>query len=157
MHERIAFLLTVLSLSVYASAQEGTVEHSWTDKNNTEMYAAYMLQNAYYEQGYWESKVEIRLAGTKRVFVVQPGRLYHVERLDVYGPKGLLPEEAMTDSPKAGDVYSPARVNEWIASIEKKYRRRATWGSQFDRAHAQVMIEVELSDGQNPSPSDPHP
>ena len=66
MRERFAFLLTVLSLSVCACAQEGTVEHGWTDKTNTEMYAAYMLQHAYYEQGYWESKVEIRQAGTKR-------------------------------------------------------------------------------------------
>jgi hypothetical protein len=157
MREQIAYLLIVLSLSAYVCAQEGTVEHGWTDKNNPEMYAAYMLRNAYYEQGYWESNVEIRQAGTKRVFVVQPGRIYHVERFDVSGPRGLLPEEAMTDSPKAGDVYSPARVNEWIASIEKTYGRRATWGSQFDRAHAQVMIEVHLRDGQNPSPNDPRP
>jgi hypothetical protein len=155
MRERIAFLLIVLSLCVYVCAQEGTVEHGWTDKNNTEMYAAYMLQNAYYEQGYWESKVEIRQAGTKRVFVVQPGRIYHVERFDVSGLSDL-PEEAMTDSPKAGDVYSPVRVNEWIATIEKRYGRRANWGSHFDRAHAQVMIEVKLSDGgPNPSPNDP--
>jgi hypothetical protein len=40
MSERIAFLLFVLPLSVYSCAQEVTVEHSWTDKNNTEMYAA---------------------------------------------------------------------------------------------------------------------
>jgi hypothetical protein len=37
MRERIEFLLIVLSLSLYACAQEGTVEHGWTDKNNTEM------------------------------------------------------------------------------------------------------------------------
>ena len=66
MRERFAFLFIVLSLSVCVCAQEGTVEHGWTDENNTEMYAAYMLQHAYYEQGYWESKVEIRQAGTKR-------------------------------------------------------------------------------------------
>jgi hypothetical protein len=73
MRERIAFLLIVLSLSVYACAQEGTVEHGWTDKNNTEMYAAYMLQNTYGEQGYCETKVEIKQAGTKRVFLVARG------------------------------------------------------------------------------------
>jgi hypothetical protein len=60
MSERIAFLLFVLFLSVYSCAQEGTVEHGWTDKNNTEMYAAYMLQNAYNEQGYGGAEVEIR-------------------------------------------------------------------------------------------------
>jgi len=157
MRERIVLLFTVLSLSVYACAQEGTVEHGWTGKNNAEMYAAYMLQVAYNEQGYWGAKVEIRQAGTQRVFVVQPGRIYHVERFDV-SVLSDLPEEAMTDSPKAGDVYSPDRVNEWIATIEKSYGRRVNWGSQFDHAHAQVMIEVKLRDGGPiPSPNDPRP
>lgn len=145
----------MLSLGVSVCAQEGTVEHGWTDKNNTEMYAAYLLQHVYYELGYWESRVEIRQAGSKRIFVVQPGRIYRVERFDVFGLSDL-PEEAMTDSPKAGDAYSPARVNEWIATIEKKYGRQVSWGSQFDRAHAQVMIEVKLREGgSNPSPNDP--
>jgi outer membrane protein assembly factor BamA len=156
MRERIAFLLIVLSLGVYACAQEGTVEHGWTDKNNAEMYAGYMLQHAYYEQGYWEAKVEIRQAGTKRVFVVQPGRIYRVERFDVSG-LGDLPEEAMADSPKAGDVYSPARVNEWIATIEKRYARRAVWGVESDRAHAQMMIEVQWEGGPNPLFNDRRP
>ena len=157
MRERIAFLLIVLSLSVCAFAQEGTVEHGWTDKNNTQMYAAYLLQHAYYEQGYWESKVEIRQAGTKRIFVVQPGRIYHVERFDV-SMLSDLPQESMTDSPKAGDVYSPARINEWIATVEKRYGRRVGWGAQLDRAHAQVMIAVKLREGgPNPSPNDPRP
>jgi hypothetical protein len=157
MRERIVFLIIVLSLTVYVCAQEGIAEHGWTDKNNTEMYASYMLQHAYYEQGYWESKVEIRRAGTKRIFVVQPGRIYHVERFDV-SRLGELPAEAMTDAPKAGDVYSPAQVTEWSATIEKRYGRRVNWGSQVDRAHAQVMIEVKLEKGgPNPTPNDPRP
>ena len=149
MREGIAFLLIVLSLSEYVCAQEGTVEHGWTDKNNAEMYAAYMLQNAYYQLGYLETKVEIRQAGTKRVFVVQPGRIYHVERFEVSGPSDL-PEEAMTDSPKAGDVYSPAHVNESITAIEKRYGRRADWRAHFDRAQAQVTIEVQREGGLPP-------
>ena len=56
MRERLAFLLIVLSLRVYMCAQEGTVEHGSTDKNTAEVYAAYMLQHAYYEQGYWETQ-----------------------------------------------------------------------------------------------------
>src|ERR1700688_2788112 len=124
MRERIAFVLIVLSLSVCAFAQEGTVERGWTDKNNTEMYAANLLQHAYYEQGYSESKVEIRQAGTNRVFVVQPGRIYHVERFDV-SMLSDLPQEAMTDSPKAGDVLFPDRINGWIATVARKYGRRA--------------------------------
>lgn len=116
-----------------------------------------MLQVAYNEQGYWGAKVEIRQAGTKRVFVVQPGRIYHVERFDV-SVLSDLPDEAMTDSPKAGDVYSPDRVNEWIATIEKRYGRRVGWGAQLDHAHAQVTIEVKLGEG-GPisSPNDPRP
>ena len=100
MRERIASLLIVLSLGTYGCAQEGTVEHCWTNKNNTEMYAAYMLRVAYNEQGYWETKVEIRQAGTKRVFVVQPGRIYHVGRFSVSG-RGDLPEEAMMGSSRS--------------------------------------------------------
>ncbi len=155
MGEPIAFLLIVMSLSVCVCAQEGTVEHGWTDKNNAEMYASYMLHHGYYEQGYWESKVEIRQSGTKRIFVVQPRRIYHVERFDGSG-LGDLPEEAMTEAPKAGDVSSLVHVNEWIATIEKRHGRRANWGSQFDRAHAQVMIEVKLRDDvPNTSPNGP--
>jgi hypothetical protein len=89
--------------------------------------------------------------------VVQPGRIYHVERFDVSG-LGDLPEEAMADSPKAGDVYSPDRVNQWIAAIGKRYARRAVWGVEFDRSHAQAMIEVKLRDsGPNPSSNEPRP
>jgi hypothetical protein len=64
----------------------------------------------------------------------------------------------MKDSPKAGDVYSPIRVNEWIATVEKRDSRRANWGVHFDHVHAQAKVEVRLSeDGPNPSPNDPHP
>src|ERR1700680_1627246 len=157
MRQRIAFLLIVLSVGVYVCAQEGIVEHVRTVKKKTEMYAPYRLQHAYYEQGYWESKVETRQAGTKRIFVVQPGRIYHVERFDV-SRLSNLPEDAMADTPRVGDVYSPVRVNEWIATIEKRYGGRVNWGSRFDRAHAQVMIEVKLRDGvPNPLPNDPRP
>jgi hypothetical protein len=141
MRGRIAFLLIVLSLSVYMCAQEGTVEHGLTDKNTTEMYAAYMLQIAYNEQGYWEAKVEIRQAGTKRVFVVQPGRIYHVERFDVFGLSDL-PKDALTDSPKAGDVYSPDRINEWIATLKSQYNRVLSWGVRCDHSTADCRIEA---------------
>jgi hypothetical protein len=89
--------------------------------------------------------------------VVQPGRINHLKRFDVSGLSDLS-AEAMTDSPKAGDVYSPTRVNGWIASIEKRDARRANWGVQFDQAHAQVNIEVKLREGgPKPSPNDPRP
>jgi len=141
MRERIAFLLIVLSLSVCTCAQEGNVEHGWTDKNNTEMYAAYMLRVAYNEQGYWGAKVEVRQAGTRRVFVVQPGRIFHVERFDV-SRLSDLPEEAMADSPKAGDVYSPDRINEWIATVKSQYNRALSWGVRCDHATTDCTIDV---------------
>jgi hypothetical protein len=154
MSNRIAFPLFVLFLSVYSCAQGGAVERGWTDKNNTEMYAACMLQHSYNEEGYWGARVEIRQSGTNRIFVVEPGRIFHVERFDVSGLSGL-PEEAMTDSPKAGDVYSPDRINEWIATIEKRENRRANWGAQLDQVHAQVKIKVKfMEDGLKPSPKD---
>jgi hypothetical protein len=47
----------------------------------------------------------IRQSGNKRVFVVQPALIYHIERSDVSGVRDL-PEEAMTDSPKTGPPAS---------------------------------------------------
>ena len=88
---------------------------------------------------------------------MEPGRIYRIARFDVSG-LGDLPEEAMTDSPKAGDVYSSDRVSEWIATIRKRYSRRVTWGVRLDRAHALAMIEVKLSEGgPTPVPNDPRP
>jgi hypothetical protein len=141
------WFLLVLSLPLFAQqkhplcAPEGIVERGWTDKNNTEMYAAYLLQVAYGEQKYLGAKVEIRQVGTKRVFVVQPGRIYHIERFDVSGLSDL-PVEAMTDSPKAGDVYSPDRINEWIATLKSQYNRALSWGVRCDHATADCRIEV---------------
>ena len=142
MTRRIALLLFVLSVSMCSYAQQGRpLEPGWTDKNNTERYAAYMLQVAYNEQGYWGAKVEVRQAGTKRVFVVQPGRIYHVECFDVSGLSDL-PGEAMTNSPKAGDVYSPDRINEWISTLKSQYNRVVYWGVRCDHATADCRIEV---------------
>jgi hypothetical protein len=53
----------------------------------------------------------IRQSGNKRVFVVQPGRIYRIERSDVSGVRDLS-EEAMTDSPKLA-----RRIHDWIATI----------------------------------------
>jgi len=141
MRERVVLLVVVLALSVYACAQEGAVERGWTDKNNTAMYAAYMLRVAYNEQGYLGAKVEVRQAGTNRILVVQSGRICHVERFDVSGLSDL-PEEAMTDSPKAGDVYSPDRINEWIATLKNQYNRALSWGVRCDHATADCRIAV---------------
>lgn len=54
------------------------------------------------------------------VFTVAPGPIYHFKSVTVTG----LPENAMTvvmhDALKAGDVYSAARVNDWLADVKKR-------------------------------------
>lgn len=156
MNGRIAFLLFALSLSACLHAQQGRpLERGWTDKNNSERYAAYMLQMAYNEQGYWGVKVDIRQVGTRRIFAVEPGLLYHVEQVDVSGLSDLPMEEVMAGCPKPGEVYSPVRMNDWIASTEKKYGRAVkAQRYQIDSAHAGATLEVTF---QKQSPAAPIP
>jgi len=79
---------------------------------------------------------------------VEPGRIYHLKTVDVSG----LPEEAITDAPKAGDVYSAARINDWIGSVTKRVGRRANWDAHYDHAHAQVTIAVRFDAEYLPEP-----
>jgi hypothetical protein len=136
--KRIAFLLFVLSLNVYSCAQKGAVEHGWTDKNDTQMYSAYLLQHAYNEQGYWGAKAEIRQAETKRVFVVEPERIYHVERFDIFALSDR-PEEAMTNSPKAGDVYSPRSPSDRALRF---YRQLQSLGELTQPSGFGILLDV---------------
>jgi outer membrane protein assembly factor BamA len=144
MRGRIVLLLFAMYLSVCLYAQDGRpIERGWTDKNNTERYAAYMLQIAYNDQGYWGVKVEIRQLGTERIFAVEPGPLYHVKQVDVSGLSDLPVQEVMAGCPRPGDVYSPDRMNDWILSIEKRYGRTAKEQRYLvDHAHAQATLEV---------------
>jgi outer membrane protein assembly factor BamA len=165
MSRKIAsFVFFASLLSVYSHSQEGTAAASgWTDKNNTEQYAAYMIRLAYSEQGYFGVRVDIKPAGTKRVFAVEPGPVYHVREIKVSGLKAFPVEEVMAGAPKPGDVYSPARTNEWIKAIEKKYAAEGgplkvvNWGGRLDHARAQATIEVTFEERTpTASPRDPH-
>ena len=54
----------------------------------------------------------------------------------------------MQDAPKPGDVYSQARVNEWVAAAKKWYaaergaQKQALMGVHLDHPHAQVTVTL---------------
>jgi hypothetical protein len=81
--------------------------------------------------------------GNKQVFELEPGRIYHVKELRVVG-RGGLPAEAMAGAPASGEMYSTARMHDWMTTINKQYARRANWGATYDHAKAEVTIEVRL-------------
>ena len=62
-----AFLLLSISSALCLSSQEWSSvdSSSWTDKNNTEQYARYLILAAYGEQGYLGAKVDGKLSGAK--------------------------------------------------------------------------------------------
>ena len=72
MYRRIAVAIFTLSISVHCYAQRDP-ERRWTDKNNAEQYAAYMIQIAYYERGYMGARVQVRDDGATKVFEVGAG------------------------------------------------------------------------------------
>jgi outer membrane protein assembly factor BamA len=70
------------------------------------------------------AQVQVTQQDGKDVFTVKPGPLYHVKSVTVTG----LPETAMTDvmqdAPKTGDVFSAARVNDWLIDAKKRLQVR---------------------------------
>ena len=142
MYRQIALAIFTLSISVYCYAQRDS-QRKWTDKNNAEQYAAYMIQIAYYERGYMGARVQVRDDGAKKIFEVDPGRIYHIKAMQILG-RNDLPAEAMSTAPTVGDVYSAARINEWIATLKSQYNRTLNWRSvRCDHATADCTIEVE--------------
>ena len=109
----------------------------WTDKNNGQEYAAYMLQTTYYERGYMSAHVNIRRSGQDDVFVVNPGPLFHFKDVKIVGLPQNLVQEVMKDAPKSGDVYSAAHVSDWVAQEEK---RLATTGTKQNSARQEMQL-----------------
>ena len=65
-------VVTYISLSLLCSfgllAQNWRpIDKGWTDKNNTERYAEYLLATTYYQQGYCAAKVEVKQDGPIRI------------------------------------------------------------------------------------------
>jgi outer membrane protein assembly factor BamA len=146
-------ILSVLSLSLSMWSQEQAIADSGqgiTDKNYTEAYGAYLLAQAYREHGNWGVKVDTKSQGKKKVFVVEPGPIYHFSELKVTGVKTITSAEVMQDAPKPGEVYSPIRVNEWKASLEKKYPLKVVEARHdLDHAHATVSIHIVFREIEN--------
>lgn len=102
----------------------------WTDQNNAEGSAAYMIRVAHNEWGYINPSVRATQDGNKRVFEVEPGRIYHVKELRVVG-RGGLPAEAMADAPASGEIYSAARMDDWMTIINNPYGPPGKLGSHI--------------------------
>jgi hypothetical protein len=148
MCRRIVLAIFALSISVHCYAQRDP-ERRWTDKNNAEQYAAYMIQVAYQELGYMGVKVQVRDDGATKIFDVNPGPIYHIKVMHILGQKDL-PAEAMSTAPTAGDVFSTDRISGWIATLKSQYNRALSWGWRCDHATADCTIEV----GQPSHPSE---
>jgi outer membrane protein assembly factor BamA len=135
--------LTYISLSLLCGvgllAQNWRLtDNKWTDKNNTEQYAAYLLKTTYYEQGYCAAKVEINQDGSKRLFIVDPGETFHLNDVVVTGLQVFKANKLMQDGPKSGEVFSPIRINDWAEQVRKNYAQSngplesIHWGVKFD-------------------------
>jgi outer membrane protein assembly factor BamA len=149
--------LTSISLSLLFSvgllAQNWRpTDKQWTDKNNTEQYAAYLLRTTYYQQGYCAARVEINHEGSKRLFIVDPGDLFHLKDVAVTGLHVFDVNKLMQDGPKSGEVYSPSRMNEWAEQVRKKYAQSngplesIVWGVKFDYTHSQANVEISVKE-----------
>lgn len=145
-------LLSLFSAALLLPQEWQSTDSRWTDKNNTENYAAYLVSVAYAEHGYIGAKVEIKQAGTKRLFIVDPGQIFHVKEVLVIGRQILPEDKIVQDAPKPGDIYSADRTNEWIQGLVKSYVEKdgplklLNWGAKYDHAHAQVTIQLTIQE-----------
>ena len=99
-------LLAFLTLYSACSIAQQTAAPGWTDKNNGEMYVAYMLRVAYYERGYMAVNVTVKEVGEQDVYTVEPGPTYHFKSVNVAGVPQTYLATVMQEAPKTGDVYS---------------------------------------------------
>ena len=147
------FLLLSLFCAALLFPQEWqSTDSRWTDKNNTEKYAAYLLSAAYAEHGYYGARVKIKQEGEKRLFIVDPGQIFHVKEVVISGLQTFPEAKIVQDAPKTGDIYSDARANKWIQEFVKRYvaqdgpLKLVNWSAKFDHAHAQVTIQLTLQE-----------
>jgi hypothetical protein len=147
------FLLFSLLYATLLLPQEWqSTDSRWTDKNNTDRYAAYLISGAYAEHGYYGAKVEIKQAGTRRLFIVDPGEICRVKEVVVTGLRSFPEAKIVQDAPKPGDICSDARTNEWVQGLIKKYVEQdgpltlANWGAKYDHAHAQMTIQLTFQE-----------
>ena len=152
MSRRIAIYLPLsfLCAAMLPAQNWQPADTQWTAKNNyaTEQYAAYLLRTTYYQQGYCGAKVEIKQDGTKRLFIVEPGEVFHLNDVAVSGLRRFHKNKLMQDAPKPGDVFSPTRINDWVERVSREYTKNTgplesvNWGAKFDYTHSQVNVQV---------------
>jgi outer membrane protein assembly factor BamA len=149
-------VLTYIPLSIFCCAgllaqNSPPTNNEWTDKNNTEQYAAYLLKTTYYQQGYCAAKVEVKQNGSQRLFIVDPGEPFHLN-VDVTGLRAFRVDKLMQDGPKTGEIFSPIRIDDWAEQIRKNYAQSngplesITWGVNFDYAHSRANLEIRLKE-----------
>jgi len=151
-------ILICLSLSFVSAAASllaqnwKPTDRAWTDKNNTEQYVAYLIKTTYYQQGYCAAKVEAKSDDGKRLFIVEPGNLFHVNDIVVKGLNMFSQKELMQNGPKTGDVFSPLLNNDWAEQVRDTYVKNGgpleslTWGIKLDYTHFQVSVQVNVNE-----------
>jgi outer membrane protein assembly factor BamA len=149
-------VLTCISLSIFCCAgllaqNSRPTNSEWTDKNNAEQYAAYLLKTTYYQQGYCAAKVEVKQDGSKRLFIVDPGEPFHLN-VAVTGLRVFRVDKLMQDGPRTGEIFSPIRINDWAEQIRKHYAQingpleSIIWGVNFDYTHSQANVEIKVKE-----------
>jgi outer membrane protein assembly factor BamA len=144
--------LTFLCGALLLAQNWRQTDSNWTDKNNTEKYAAYLLKTTYYQQGFCGARVEIKQDGTKRLFIVEPGEVFHLNDVVVTGLRVFPTDKLMQDGPKSADAFSPMRINDWVEQATNKYAKNAgplesvTWGAKFDYPHSKVNVQVTVKE-----------
>ena len=87
-------------------------------------------------------------SGEEDVFVVNPGPVFHFKDIKIVGLPEPLAQQVLKDAPKTGDVYSAARVNDWIAEGRKQLsqsslaQRVARQETRLDQATATATVTV---------------
>jgi outer membrane protein assembly factor BamA len=95
------------------------------------------LKTTHYQQGYCGTRVEIKQDGSTRLFIVEPGEVFHLNDVVVTGLRDFPTHKLMQDGPKSGDVFSPDRINDWLEQIRDKFAKNAgplesvNWGAKF--------------------------
>jgi outer membrane protein assembly factor BamA len=141
--------LGVLCILCSLAVAQESAKATWTDKNNAQESAAYMLRVSYYERGYMGAQVVVEQQSTNDVFLVRRGPIYHFRELAVTGIENLNARMLLKDAPKPGEVYSASRVNDWIADVKKQMlaehrAEKVTWGVTFDHPGAAATLNVSF-------------
>jgi outer membrane protein assembly factor BamA len=147
MRKALPIVLVCLSCMVH-----GQDRHSgWTDKNNGQNYAAYMLQTTYFERGYMSAHVNVKQSGEEDIFVVHPGPVFHFKDVKIVGLPENLTRQVMNDAPKTGEVYCAARVNDWLVQEDKRLttagmgQKFARQETRLDRESSSVTVTVSFN------------